>query len=364
VAGLATALVYGAAWLGHWWYSLRLASRGDQQGLDERASRVRLTYFVWVVAVAVSYALFYAGSSLGTALRYAVGAWYSAWGQSIGGEIVVPLVTVAPLVVGWAWHRRRAIGESLAATGLPLRAVIPLDYATSLIGLVVLASVLAWFLAEMIQQVTGPGLGVASIDDWRSSATAAIGFMVAAAPFWIWPWLAGRRRLSIDRIGEASSTARRAFLFAVSGLAVGSAALSGAFIVYRVTRVATGLDSSSLGSDIRTPLCVVIVALPLLALHAYWLRRDLDDTREVGQPAAVAGPAVAGPAVAGSAVAGPEAAEVADLAPAAEAAAQAQELVIGMVAEADLEPLRAWLVATLPPGYTVAQRTRRDGERD
>jgi hypothetical protein len=179
--------------------------------------------------------------------------------------------------------------------------------------------------------------------------------MVVAAPFWLWPWLAGLRRLNIDRIGEASSTARRAFLFAVSGLAIGSAALAGAFIVYRVTRVATGLDSSSLGSDVRMPLCVVIVALPLLALHAYWLRRDLDDTRDGGRPAAVSGAVVAG---------GVETGSGADLAPAAQAAALSQELVIGMVAEADLEPLRAWLVATLPPGCTVVVRSRQGAAPD
>ena len=344
VAGLVTALVYGAAWFGHWRYAVRLAARGDQQGLDERASRVRLTYFVWVAFVAVSYALACVGASLGAALRYVLGAWHTAWGQSIWGEIAVPLAMVLPLLAGWAWHRRRAIGESLALTGSPLRAVRPLDYMTSFVGLVTLAWVMVWFLAEMIQRITGPGLGVGSMDDWRSSAANAIGFMVAAAPFWLWPWLAGQRRLSSDRIGEASSTARRAFLFAVSGLAVAAAALSAAFIVYRMTRVATGLDSSSLGSDVRVPLCAVIVAVPLLAFHAYWLRRDLDETREAAQPAPITGAA---------AIPSPAA-----LAPSAQPATSTQELVIGAPAEADLEPIRAWLVAVLPAGYTVSARSR------
>jgi hypothetical protein len=344
VTGLATALVYGAAWFGHWWYAVRLADRTDQQGLDERASRVRLTYFVWIVAVAVSYALFYVGESLSTALRYVVGAWYMGWGQSIWGEVAVPLVTVLPLTAGWAWHRRRAIGESRAATGSPLRAARPLDYVTSFIGLVVLAPVMIWFLAEMIQQITGPGLGVASRDDWRSSAADAIGLMVAAAPFWLWPWLSSQRRLSIDRIGEATSTARRAFLFAVSGLAVAAAAISAAFIVYRLTRVATGLDSTSFGSDVRVPLCAVIVAVPLLTFHAFWLRRDLGETREAGQPAPTVGVA--------------EVAYPAALPPSAQPATSTQELVIDALAEADLEPIRAWLVAALPVGYTVSVRSK------
>jgi hypothetical protein len=344
VAGLVTALVYGAAWFGHWWYAVRLAARSDQQGLEERASRVRLTYFVWVAFIAVSYALAYVGVSLGAALRYVIGAWYTAWGQSIWGEIAVPLLTVLPLLVGWAWHRRRAIGESLALTGSPLRAVRPLDYMASFIGLMALASVMVWFLAEMIQRITGPGLGVGSIDDWRSSAAGAIGFMVAAAPFWLWPWLAGQRRLSRDRIREASSTARRAFLFAVSGLAVAAAALSAAFIVYRLTRVATGLNSTSFGSDIRVPLCAVIVAVPLLAFHAYWLRRDLAETHEAAQPTSIAGAA---------AIPSPAA-----LAPSAQPATSTQELVIDVPAEADLEPIRAWLVTALPVGYTVSVRSK------
>lgn len=356
VGATASALLYGAAWLGHWLYASRIATRDDRQGVDERASRVRLTYFVLVVAAAVGYAVAGFGAALSIPLRVVFGSWHSAMGQSNWGEALVPLLAIVPLLAAWAWHRGRAAREWLWQSGSPLRAIRPMDYLTSLVGLAAFAYALAWFLGALTQNVTGtdygPGYSVDSVDHWRTSAAQTIGVMVAAAPIWLWPWLAGQRRRRIDVLGEARSTSRRAFLFAVGGATVLTCASSAAFIVYRTTRVGVGLEGTSLGSDLRLPLCALIVAVPLLAYHGFWIRRDLAVARDAVEPAPAATPAEeAAPQLAPAHV------------QASAATSPSQELVIVGPAGADLETLRASVAEKLPDGYTITVRSSGDAAR-
>jgi hypothetical protein len=341
VAAYATALVYCAAWVTHWWYSDRLACRNDEQGHLERNSRVRLAYFVVVVGTCAAFALAELGQGLGVGLRYVVGAWHVTLGQALWGEVLVPFVAALPALGGWLWHRREAVRDSVPVFGSPLRAIRPLDYSTSLIGLAVFASAIVAFLNFTLQS-SGTTVVIDSSDSWQASATGAIAFAVVAIPIWLLPWLAGQRRLGVERVGEAGSTARRAFLFAVSGLTVASSAISAAVVVSRLTRMAVGLDSTGLASDVRVPLCVLAVSLPILAIHAYWLRRDLAVTRALVQIDRTATEDEAEP-IAVSPIAGP--------------ADAGQELVILGPAGVDYEALRSWLVSTLPDGYTVGVRS-------
>ena len=344
VGALAAAFCYGVAWLGHWLYVSRLAARNDEQGSDERASRVRLTYFVLVVAVAVGYAVAAFGAALGVALRYVVGSWHSGFGQSALGEALGPLLAVLPLIAAWAWHRWRAAWEWYWQSGSPLRAVRPMEYLTSLIGLAAFGGALVAFLEILAQKFVGTDSGIiASLDTWRSSAMTAVGVMVVGGVIWLWPWLAGQRRRALDVAGEARSTSRRTFLLVVGATTVLSGASCLAFVVYRVTRVGVGLESTSLGSDVRMPLCVLVVAGSLLAYHAYWIRRDLNVPLPAEWPAPVAPVA---------ATATPAAPPVPSGAP----ASQALELVIVGPVGADLEALRASLAEKLPDGYSMTVR--------
>jgi hypothetical protein len=346
VSASAAALCYGVAWLGHWLYASRLASRNDEQGADERASRVRLTYFVLVVAVAVGYVVAAFGAALGVALRYVVGSWQAGFGQSATGEALGPLLAVLPLIAAWALHRRRAAWEWYWQSGSPLRAVRPMDYLTSLIGLAVFGGALASFLEILARRFVGTDNGtIDSLDTWRSSAMTTVALMVVAGAIWLWPWLAGQRRRALDVAGEARSTSRRTFLLAVGAVTVLSGASSLAFIVYRVTRVGVGLDSTSFGSDIRMPLCVLIVAVSLLAYHAYWIRRDVN----VPLPAELRTPAAAAFAAAAPATVPM---------PSGAAASPGLELVIVGPAGADLEALGASLAEKLPDGYSMTVRPR------
>jgi hypothetical protein len=354
VSASVAALCYGLAWLGHWLYASRLAARTDEQGSDERTSRVRLTYFVLVVAVAVGYVLSAFGAALGVALRYAVGSWHAAFGQSALGEALGPLLAVLPLIAAWAWHRRRAAWEWYWQSGSPLRAVRPMDYLTSLIGLAAFGGALVSFLEILAQKFVGTDNGViSSLDKWRSSAMTTAGVMVVAGVIWLWPWLAGQGRRALDVAGEARSTSRRTFLLAVSAVTLLAGASSLAFIVYRVTRVGVGLESTSLGSDVRMPLCVLVVAGSLLAYHAFWIRRDLSVPTAAEWLAPVAAHAPVASAAAPGAVPVPPGAP----------ASPALELVIVGPTGADLEALRASLAEKLPDGYSMIVRSRGDAAR-
>jgi hypothetical protein len=340
VGAAATALVFGGMWLAYWWYAGRLTARADRQGLAERLSRVRLTYFVVVVSVAVAYALTGFAESLGVALRSVVGSWHSTAGQSLWGEILVPSAATVPLIAGWWWHRRAAVHEWVAESGGALPAVRPIDYMTALVGLAVFGGALVSFLALLLEKFTGSDLGIAtSVDDWRTSAAGAIGFLGVAVPFWLVAWFSGQGRLTADRLGEVRSTARRAYLYAVGGVTVVAGALSLALIVYRATRIAVGLDPSTFGSDVRVPFCILVVTLPLAAYHAHSIRAD-----QASQPAGEVG-------VAGAGAVEPEPASRAVSIP-----IPRPELVIVGPTGADYEPLRASVAAMLPDGFSIAVR--------
>jgi hypothetical protein len=332
VGALASVVVYGALWLAHWRYAAGLAARVDDQGVDERASRVRLTYFVLVVASVVGYSFIYLSQALGLALQFVVGLWHAKLGQPLWAEILVSLLAALPIVAGWWWHRRRATREWASQPGTALRAIRPLDYFTSLIGIAVFGASLAMFIAAIGQKVTGFGLANVSADAWRSQAVGTIELMAVAAPIWLWPWLAGQRRLAINPLGEKRSTARKAFLLAVAGGTVIAGAGSLGFILYRLTRIAVGLNSSSLGEDVRMPLCILAVSVGLLAYHLYWIRRDQDAVFLVGEDVQVPAPA--------------------------DVATPAHELVVVGPAGADLEALRASLAERLPDGFLIVVRPR------
>ncbi len=353
IAACATVIVYETAWMACWLYAHRLMNRDDEQGRAERTSKVRLTYFAVIVLATAGYAISGFGQGLATALEYIVGSWQATLGQSVWGEVLVSLAAAVPAVGAWLWHRRVACHESIAVSGSALRAIRPLDYLASLVGITAFATGLVVFLDYFLQSGSQNSVFGAGVD-LRGQAASAAALAVVAAPVWLLPWLAGDRRREIDRIGEAGSTARRAFLFSVGGLLVAASAVSAALTVSRLARVAVGLDSSGLVSDIRVPVCVLIVALPLLVFHADWLRHDILASRE--KSAVAVGPEVA-PAAAGVPTAAPALA-VALLLAAQQASVQ-QEMVIMGPSGADFEAIRSWLAGSLPAGFTVGVRPGR-----
>ncbi len=334
VTAAASGLVWTAVWFGHWLYSGRLNSRGDGQGQAERISRVRLAYFVGVVAIGIGALASGVAQSLGAAIGAVVGAPRASDALPLWRDILQPSVAVAVLVLAWWMHRVAAIREQTAIeNGSATRASRPMDYVTALIGLGFFATGLATFVALLAQRAMGETLPViGTSDSWRSDAARAIGLAVIGLPIWLWPWLAGGRRLAQDRLAEARSSSRRYYLFAVTGASVVAGAWGLAMVVSQAARIAVGLESASFGSSVNSPLGFLVVAAPVLGYHLLILRREMaPDVEREGET------------------------EVVDEAP-APVAQVAQQLVIVGPAGTDFEALGASIASRLPAGYSIQVR--------
>jgi len=342
LAGGATLLVWGWVWAGHWMYANRLNARADEHGQSERASRVRLAFFVGVVALGVGVGSAAFAQSLGALIGVVVGAAQATGARWLFRDVGGPAAAAAFYIVAWWVHRRFAIHEQARVEGgSSLRAIRPMDYVTALFGLALLAGGLAALIGLLLQYAargTFTGLGLPGYyGSWRSEAARDIGFAVVGLAVLLWPWLAARRRLAIDRPSEVRSTSRRSYLFLVVGASVVAAAWGIAVIVSAAARVAVGLDSSGFGSSVAYPLAVLVVGAAVAVFHGTILRREM-----------AFGGGEAAPVVAGA---------VEATVPVAPAPARpGAEVVIGGPAGSDMEPLRAWLATTLPPGYSIGLR--------
>jgi hypothetical protein len=217
----------------------------------------------------------------------------------------------------------------------PARAI---GYLTAFIGLAVFAYGLATGAGLIVQRFSQTGSSDASlIEAWRWKAVQGIALAVVALPIWLWPWLAVRRRLGLDPVAEAGSTARRAYLFGVVGLTILATAAATGLIVFRVTRLTLGLQTCSVGSEIGYAVATLVVTAPLLAYHLVALRADLAINGEVAVPVAV------------------EAGMIGE-----SAAPATQELVIVGPPGVDLNALKASLADRLPDGYSIRVRAPDD----
>jgi hypothetical protein len=343
IAAGATILIWGWVWSGHWLYAGRLRARGDEQGQSERSSRLRLSFFVGVVAVGVGLATTAFGDGLGVLIGAVIGAPRSGAGLPVWHDVIGPPAAAVFAIVAWWAHRRFATREQAEVEdGSALRAVRPMDYMTALIGLGFLTVGLVGLLTLLVQQTMGETLyGAGILGSWRDQAARDIGYAVVGVPVLLWPWLASRRRLAVDRAGEVRSSSRRYCLFFVVGASVVAGAGSLAIVVTQVARVAVGLDSSGFGSSVAYPLAILAVAAAVVVIFGAILYRDM--TGGAGAPSEAGAGAIEAPVGA-------------PWQPPQTETRRGLEIVIGGPENSDMEPLRAWLAATLPPGYSLAVR--------
>jgi hypothetical protein len=343
IAAGATILIWGWVWSGHWLYAGRLRARGDEQGQSERSSRLRLSFFVGVVAVGVGLATTAFGDGLGVLIGAVIGAPRSGAGLPVWHDVIGPPAAAVFAIVAWWAHRRFATREQAEVEdGSALRAVRPMDYMTALIGLGFLTVGLVGLLTLLAQQTMGETLyGAGILGSWRDQAARDIGYAVVGVPVLLWPWLASRRRLAVDRAGEVRSSSRRYCLFFVVGASVVAGAGSLAIVVTQVARVAVGLDSSGFGSSVAYPLAILAVAAAVVVIFGAILYRDM--TGSAGAPSEAGAGAIEAPVGA-------------PWQPPQTETRRGLEIVIGGPENSDMEPLRAWLAATLPPGYSLAVR--------
>ena len=345
LAAVVQAIVWGLIWAGHFRYSNRIRVWGDEQAEAESTSRMRLAFFIGVIAFGVGYVASSFGAGLGAALSsivqpssISIGATVSPLWRSVLGP---PLTALLPAAAWW-WHRRRARQEAAGRPGsvalLPIRLA---GYVTALIGLAYFAAAMTNLLELLLERGFGP-VPIGSVpDDWAVQAAWAIGTAVVALPLWLWPWLTSRRRLLLDLAGEARCSPRRYYLFVVVGATVLATTGGLAAIVYRLSRTSVGLQAGSFSSEVGYPIAILLVAVPLLVYHTLALRHDLAVTAGAElvsagvMPQPVVVPYVAAPAAVG---------------------APTEELVISGPAGADLEALRSAIAGRLPAGYSMQIR--------
>jgi hypothetical protein len=354
LAAAAMAVIWGYLWIGHWLYTDGLNTRGDEQGQEERASRVRIAFFIGLVAVGVGLTASAFGQGIGALVGYVVGAPRNfdalpLWRDAIG----IP-VSAAPAIAVWWFHRRRGAKDRATADGSALGAVRPMDYVTALTGLNFLTGGLVAVLGRLFQHAAVADPGFVGVPSWLADSALYVGFAAAGLAVWLWPWLAIQRRLQLDRPSEVRSSSRRYFLFFVVGASVVAGTYSLAIIVSQAVRVAVGLDSSAFGYTVSYPLAFLAVAAVVLIFHATVLRRDT----ALGTEAPAEAVAALGP------VEPVELAEPGQARGPVEGAREAAQLPLGSNRElvivgpegADLDALRATLAATLPAGYSLAVR--------
>jgi hypothetical protein len=258
----------GLVWAGHMGYASRLRSRADEQGEQERTSRVQLAFFVGVVVLTVYQITVAFAQGLGLLLTQ-----YSVGGSNWRG-IATPPLGVAFLIVAWWAHRRYAAREQLATTGSAAAAVRPMDYGTSLAGLALVVAGLIGLLGILARLVVAQE-GSYRFDMLRAQGPSLVALIAVGLPVWLWPRLAARRRRTLDPAAETCSSSRRYYLFFIVGVAVVAGSASLFAILSQILRAGLGLDTSGFGSAVRDPLVDMTVVVAVLALHVPILLSDL-----------------------------------------------------------------------------------------
>lgn len=269
-------LVGGAVWIGHWAFSTRLLAEPTPRGASERASRLRLGYFVAVIVATVSTTLYFIGAGIGAALQLALGVGDAAEAGQVVGSIVVPLASAIPFGLAWWLHARWLDDEPIATE--TLAGIATVDrlrlYPVALVGLAYGAVGAAWLIGLLVDGIFSAGtLGDDNL--WRRQLAqfapyAAIGWVA-----WIWRWAAIVRRTAEDPAAEAASTTRRATLLIALAVSVLAGIGAAGVILYRVFGTLFGVRlTGDPVSELSLPIGILLVAIAVAAGHGSLLRRD------------------------------------------------------------------------------------------
>jgi len=292
---LALTIVASAAWAVHWLLGARLLRADPPMGTAHRESRTRGGYFLAVVLAAAALSLLFVSMGLRNIFAELAGIWRPSEGSRLIEEVGGPLLLALPFLVAWWWHLRRAGAEALAFGG-PARALATRRagrLTVAFVGLGGLAIGLTWELQALLDALGSGGqdtlFSTDEVSDVTVSATA--GALVGLA-MWLPAWVLLQRDRAQDLVAAATATARRAYLFLVSGLAVVALMIALAFVIYQGTRLLLGTE---LVDDASWAPAVLIVAAVVLAYHLYCLRADMVIARGVELPreAAIEGERVA-----------------------------------------------------------------------
>jgi hypothetical protein len=287
---LVLSLVAGAAWAVHWLMAARLLGAAPPMGQAHRASRTRSGYFLAVVLAGAAVSLLLVSSGLRNVFAELAGTWRPTEGSRLIEEVGGPLLLALPFLGAWWWHLRHVTAEAFAFGGAALAHAARRAgrLTVALVGLAGLAIGVTWELQALLDAFASAGqqtlFSTDEVTDVTMSATA--GALVGLA-MWLPAWVLSQRDRARDLAAAATSTARRAYLFLVSGSAVVALMIALAFVIYQGTRL---LLETELVDDASWAPAVLIVATVVLAYHLYCLRADLVIARGVEAPAAPAPP--------------------------------------------------------------------------
>lgn len=269
------AIAWGLVWLGHWWYSTRLARSSDWRGVDERMSRTRLAAFFTIIVAAFVATLGDVADVISSAIRVVVPE------PGVPGDgdlrfVFASLISAVAWGIVWYAHMR-ALRREPAATD-PLRALHQerlVSHGISAAALAIGAAGAGWLLGLALDVVLGGQRTTGDAGSLRYEFSQWLPVAVLGLGAWAWFWRGVVARRRADPSGEAHSTIRRTFLYLTLGVGLVVALASAAVILYRFVGIVVGAGiGGNLVSDLSTPLGTLITAGAVLLYHGLALRGD------------------------------------------------------------------------------------------
>jgi hypothetical protein len=329
----AAVIVFGIAWLGHWWYAGRLTADPGWRGSSERAARLRLAYFVATIFISAAAVVGRLAEGSRAALVPLFGATQSigveVTGSDVAREVAVSLLAAAVWAIAWwlhlRWMRGEALqhddgGNSVTAERLQLHVVAAVGLAFGAVGT-------AWLLGIFVDVLLG-GTRTASDGLWRAELPTFVPYAVIGSAVWLWKWSGAIKRLATDPQGEAGSIVRRTYLLIARAASVIASIGSLGLILYRLFGSILGVSlSGNPISELSTPTGILLVAVAVAAYHGVAQRRD-SAIRAAQAQWSAAPQAVPTPA---------------------------RRLILSGPLDANLDQAISGLRATLPPGYLLEE---------
>ena len=334
IAGI---VAWGIVWLGHWWFSTRLAHGTGWRADSERRARLRVAYFVGAIGSMALGTGIFAFLAFFATLRLALAAPDLSGTDDAVEAVAVPLVSLLPWAAAWWLHRTWLFAESREAddpgrlaTAERLNASV-----VALIGLWALAVGSAGLLGLLLDASLGGNRTLG--DFWKSELAGYLAAAVLGTLLWLWNWLRLQARHAAAPHEEANSTVRRAYLLIVVGLTVIASLGSLAFVLYRLFASILGVAIvENAMSALSAPIGALIVAAAVAVYHGLALRRDQALRAEAASELPAEGAT----------------AESAEVPPAQEAPAR-RVLVLSGPANADLDATVAAIRAALSPELSL-----------
>jgi hypothetical protein len=341
-------IVFGIAWLGHWWYAGRLTADPGWRGSSERAARLRLAYFVAAILISAAVVVERLAEASRAVLVPLFGATQSigfgVTGSDLAREVAVSLVAAAVWTIAWWLHLRWMRGEALQQddAGKSASAERLQVHAVAAVGLAFGAVGLAWLLGILVDVLLGGTRTAATNGLWRAELATFVPYAVIGSTVWLWKWSGAISRFATDATGEAGSIVRRTYLLIALAASVIASIGSLGLILYRLFGSLLGVSlRGNPVSELSTPIGILVMAVAVALYHGVAQRRDA--ALRAAQPQEGAAPQTA------PAPAPPPAPATLEGRPAG------RRLILSGPLDANLDQAISGLRATLPPGYRLEE---------